>query len=57
MTEKTIDVTPTWEGIMPMLLVLYTNGNPQGRKDAEAELRRMAKLADLYVAEHKGDRS
>lgn len=46
---KTIDVTPTWEGILPTLLVLLENGNSKGRETARAELKRMAKLADCYV--------
>ena len=47
---KTIDITPTWEGILPALLAVIENGNFEGRKVAIEELTRMAQLADLYVA-------
>ena len=52
---RTLDLTPSWTGILPGLLAVITNGDTvQARKFAEAELRRMAALADRYVAEHKG---
>lgn len=41
-----IDCTPTWEGILPVLLTLLENGNAQGKATAKAELVKMAKLAD-----------
>jgi hypothetical protein len=47
---KTIDITPTWEGILPALLAVIENGNFEGRKIALEEITRMAQLADLYVA-------
>jgi hypothetical protein len=47
----TIDLTPTWEQILPTLLVLFKDGNAKGRAAVTEELTRMAKLADLYVAE------
>ncbi len=54
MKEKigTIDATPTWSGILPALLVLIENGSP-GASIARDELKRMAQLADLYVASQK----
>lgn len=48
-----IDVTPTWSAILPLLLAVYKDGNFHGIKEAEGELRRMAELADLYVASQK----
>lgn len=51
-TEKevtTIDLTPTWAGALRMLLVLWTDGNSEGRKVASEELFKMATLADKYV--------
>jgi len=52
---KYIDVTPTWEGILPTLLVIYRDGTTvEARQTAMKELERMAKLADAYVAEMKG---
>lgn len=47
---KTIDVTPTWSAILPMLIMVLQDGTPQGQAEATAELRRMAQLADRYVA-------
>ena len=45
MTTKTIDLTPTWSEILPALLAIYEHGD---RQTAVDELRKMAKLADLY---------
>lgn len=54
MTTKTIDMTPTWEGMLPILLTLLENGSAAGRATAMAEMRKMAKLADLYVKSQPG---
>lgn len=51
----TIDLTPTWEEILSTLLVLIENGDAKGRATARAELTRMAKLADLFVASQKAN--
>jgi hypothetical protein len=48
-----VDVTPTWRGVLRLLLAAYQDGSDQGRASALAELTRMADLADAYVAEHK----
>lgn len=45
-TVKTIDMTPTWAGILPALRALIENSNSEGRATAWAELERMAALAD-----------
>lgn len=51
-----IDSTPTWAGILPALLAIIHHGETvESVKTAEAELQRMARLADAYVAEHKED--
>lgn len=52
---KTIDITPTWRGILPALLAVYTDGTAKGRADALKELQRMADIADQAVADAKGD--
>ena len=49
MTKKTVDLTPTWSGILPALLDLVRSDNYKTREIAERELRRMAGLADGYV--------
>lgn len=46
---ETIDITPTWEAILPILLAAVENGTVAGRKTAVAELIRMAQLADTYI--------
>jgi len=46
---KTIDVTPTWSGIMPILVELANNAETvESRRVAMDELRTMASLADKY---------
>jgi hypothetical protein len=43
----TLDITPTWHGIMPLLTEVALNGtSPEGRDTARAELTRLAKIAD-----------
>lgn len=46
---KTVDLTPTWQGILPALLDLVRSDNLKSRQLAASELRRMAGLADGYV--------
>lgn len=48
-----IDCTPSWKDILGTLVVLLEGGNADGRAVAIAELTRMAKLADAYVAAQK----
>jgi hypothetical protein len=43
---ETIDLTPTWRGILPALLALMEN--PATQQDALDELAKMATLADRY---------
>ncbi len=51
---KTVDLTPSWEGILPVLLTIYNYAETaEARNTAFAELKRMAQLADAYVAEQK----
>lgn len=46
---KTIDVTPSWSEILPVLLVLLESGPFESKAFARKELKRMAALADSYV--------
>lgn len=41
-----IDLTPTWTGILPLLLAAFENGTPAARIMAMEELQRMATIAD-----------
>lgn len=45
---RTIDVTPTWHGLLPLLLTIYVDGTDEGRKEAFSELQRMAQAADFW---------
>lgn len=54
---ETIDLTPTWEEILPMWLMMYRQAvtgdctNPSLiRENAEKEFRRMAQAADKWNA-------
>lgn len=49
----TIDITPTWVAVLPLYLAAITDGSPSAQDAARSELRRMAELADLYVASSK----
>jgi hypothetical protein len=51
---KTVDVTPTWRALVPLLVALANNPNTQ--HDAHAELARMADAADKWNAHCKGMR-
>lgn len=48
-----IDLTPTWEQILPALLAVLENGTDEGRKTVKEELRRMAQAADRWNAAAK----
>ena len=49
MNTKTIDMTPSWEGAVSYLILILESGTSEGKQIAKEELRRMAKLADLYA--------
>lgn len=53
MATKTVDVTPTWSGILPALLTLLHSENAEARFVAQKELERMARLADKMIAHLK----
>jgi hypothetical protein len=44
---QTIDLTPTWQGILPALLAIFEHGD---RKTALEELLKMAKIADHHIS-------
>ena len=45
---ETIDITPKWSGILPLLLEILKNpkANPKTKQFAEDEIIKMAKIAD-----------
>lgn len=52
---ETIDLTPTWSGLLPgMIAVLENQDAPvRSRMDVLEEFRTMARAADIGVAAHK----
>jgi len=53
-TLFTIDMTPTWAELLPILLAVYENGAAESRRGCFEELERMARIADAYVETMKG---
>lgn len=49
----TIDLTPTWTALVPVYTIAIRNASADVRFAVEAELIRMGKLADAYVALQK----
>ena len=45
-TAKTIVLTPTWAGVMPILIAAIQNGTSEGEQAARQELGRMAQVLD-----------
>jgi len=43
-----IDITPTWEGLLPVMIQVLRNpkANPSSIKEITGELMRLAKFAD-----------
>jgi hypothetical protein len=50
---KTIDLTPTWTAVLPILFAALEDGTPEGKRMAREEIRQMARAADLYNASTK----
>lgn len=50
MMKKTIDVTPTWAAMVPVLMYLIRNGQASATQAVEQELRNMAMAADCWNA-------
>jgi urease alpha subunit len=47
-SADTIDITPTWSGILGTLIALIENSNEEGRTAAIEQLKLMAQAADNY---------
>lgn len=43
---ETIDLTPSWAGVMPVLVACLEDGTDEGKKIAREELARLAKAMD-----------
>jgi len=46
MKQKTIDMTPTWEAMVPVMFEMYNQANPENKKVIQSEFIRMAKVVD-----------
>ena len=52
---KFINITPTWESVMPMLFMVLENGTTEGKREAQEELMRLARMVDTLNAKARGD--
>jgi len=47
---KTIDMTPTWEEMVPTVIAIIRNtDNPEGIRNVTEYMKKMARLADAYA--------
>lgn len=53
--SETINITPTWSDVMPILIAAIRHGGPDGASVAEAELRRLAANFDAIVEANQPD--
>ena len=49
---ETVDCTPTWEGLVPILLEIYAS-DPSQRDYVRGQFNRIARLADRINSEGK----
>lgn len=47
---ETIDCTPTWEGLLPLMLAVLDNrkAKEEAKENVRKEIQRMAQIADKY---------
>ena len=50
---ETIDMTPTWQSLLPAMLAVLESGSYEAKQDIRSELNRMARAADMQVAAQK----
>ena len=53
--EKGEDLTPTWAGLMPALMLVLENGLPEGKAGVRSELMRLAEFADRMNEKTKSE--
>ena len=51
--KYSIDITPTWEGLMGALVAVLRDGNQEGKRNAKLELQRLATVADTVIANQR----
>jgi hypothetical protein len=49
----TVDITPSWCGLVPYLIAMIRDGNEKAYLEAKENLQRMAYAADLTVQQVK----
>lgn len=50
---RTMDLTPTWAGLMPALFAILENGTELGKTQAREELMDLARKVDAMNAANK----
>jgi len=55
MKVETIDLTPTWAGILPALMAVLEHGTEEGKKHVRSELKRLAEFADSHNEETESE--
>jgi hypothetical protein len=50
---RSLDLTPTWSGLLPALVACLQNGTGEGPAIAQAELARLCAFADSAIAKQK----
>jgi hypothetical protein len=50
MNMTTIDMSPTWESLIPIMLLVAKEGSSKGQAEMRKEFVRMAKAADRWHA-------
>jgi hypothetical protein len=55
---ETIDLTPTWSGLVPLMCAVLENPDADyaAKKDIRDEIARMAKAVDKFNADNKAKR-
>jgi hypothetical protein len=55
--QKTIDMTPTWEAIMPLLIDILKNNNSteSAKNEVASEIMQLARNMDKVIQERKGE--
>lgn len=52
---KTIDITPTWVGLLPYMIAVLEDGTHESKETIKENFERMAAAADLAVELTKSD--
>ena len=52
---ESINLVPSWEATVGMCLAIIENGTAEGRATGIAELQRLGRIADSYIAAAQSD--